>query len=114
VVLLLEEAATLPDESTVDYHLGVVYGRAAHLSTPQTWGSPTVAASERRSLREARNLVAHQTVVDALMRMNSNISRAAVELGISRPALHDLLEKHRIDSKEFDRWETTRDWRRPA
>jgi len=40
-------------------------------------------------------------VVDALIRTRGNISRAATELGISRPALHDLLEKHNIDSKEL-------------
>jgi len=40
-------------------------------------------------------------VVDALLRTKGNISRAAGELGISRPALHDLLEKHQIDSKDL-------------
>jgi two-component system NtrC family response regulator len=56
---------------------------------------------DRVSLREARNRVERQVVVDALIRTKGNISRAAIELGISRPALHDLLDKHNIDSKEL-------------
>jgi two-component system NtrC family response regulator len=68
---------------------------------PADLGIATVTGSERLSLREARSRVERQTVVDALMRTKGNISRAAVELGISRPALHDLLEKHGIDSKEL-------------
>jgi len=58
-------------------------------------------ASERVSLREARNRLERQIVAEALVRMKGNISRAAVELGISRPALHDLLHKHGINRKEM-------------
>jgi two-component system NtrC family response regulator len=68
---------------------------------PADLGIPPVAAPPRTSLREARNRVERQVVVDALIRTRGNISRAATELGISRPALHDLLDKHRIDSKEL-------------
>jgi two-component system, NtrC family, response regulator len=64
-------------------------------------GIAPVVAPPRTSLREARNRVERQAVVDALIRTRGNISRAATELGISRPALHDLLEKHNIDSKEL-------------
>ena len=66
---------------------------------PADLGIAPAAAGERLSLREARNRVERQVVVDALLRTKGNISRAAGELGISRPALHDLLEKHQIDSK---------------
>ena len=68
---------------------------------PSDLGIPPLAAPPRTSLREARNRVERQVVVDALIRPRGNISRAATELGISRPALHDLLDKHRIDSKEL-------------
>jgi two-component system NtrC family response regulator len=68
---------------------------------PSDLGLAPVGPPERLSLREARNRVERQAVVDALLRMKGNISRAAVELGISRPALHDLLDKHGIDSKEL-------------
>ena len=64
-------------------------------------GIAPATAAPQTSLREARNRVERQVVVDALIRTRGNISRAATELGISRPALHDLLEKHNIDSKEL-------------
>ena len=64
-------------------------------------GIAPATAVPQTSLREARNRVERQVVVDALIRTRGNISRAATELGISRPALHDLLEKHNIDSKEL-------------
>jgi two-component system NtrC family response regulator len=68
---------------------------------PGDLGIAASPATERLSLREARNRVERKVVVDALTRTRGNISRAAMELGISRPALHDLLEKHHIDSKEL-------------
>jgi transcriptional regulator of acetoin/glycerol metabolism len=39
--------------------------------------------------------------MDALTRTRGNISRAAYELGVSRPTLHGLLDKHGIDSREL-------------
>jgi len=68
---------------------------------PGDLGIAPATASERVSLREARNRVERQFVVDALMRTRGNISRAALHLGISRPALHDLLDKHQIQSREL-------------
>ena len=61
-----------------------------------------VAPARRLSLREARNRVERQVVVEALTRTNGNISRAAVELGISRPTMHGLLNKHDIGGKGTD------------
>jgi two-component system, NtrC family, response regulator len=55
--------------------------------------------ADRVSLREARNRVERQVVVEALTRSNGNISRAAIELGISRPTMHGLLNKHDIRGK---------------
>jgi two-component system NtrC family response regulator len=68
---------------------------------PVDLGIPQPGRVERLSLREARNRVERQVVVDALTRTRGNISRAATELGVSRPTLHGLLEKHRIDSREL-------------
>src|SRR5262245_21626377 len=68
---------------------------------PTDLGIPQSGPSERLSLREARNRVERQVVVDALTRTQGNISRAATELGVSRPTLHSLLEKHSIDSREL-------------
>jgi two-component system, NtrC family, response regulator len=64
-------------------------------------GIPSAEAGERLSLREARNRVERQVVVEALTRTSGNISRAAMDLGVSRPTLHGLLEKHGIDSREL-------------
>jgi two-component system NtrC family response regulator len=63
---------------------------------PAGLGIATVERVERLSLREARNRVERRVVVEALTRTNGNISRAALELGISRPTMHDLLHKHQI------------------
>jgi two-component system, NtrC family, response regulator len=68
---------------------------------PADLGIPSPNPTERLSLREARNRVERQVVVDALTRTRGNISRAATELGVSRPTLHGLLDKHGIDSREL-------------
>jgi two-component system NtrC family response regulator len=68
---------------------------------PTDLGVPYAGRPERLSLREARNRVERQVVVDALTRTRGNISRAATELGVSRPTLHGLLDKHGIDSREL-------------
>jgi two-component system, NtrC family, response regulator len=57
------------------------------------------AGTERLSLREGRNRVERQMVVEALTRTNGNISRASLELGISRPTMHGLLNKHDIGGR---------------
>src|SRR5215813_8084727 len=66
------------------------------LIEPADLGIATEAPSERLSLREARNRVERQVIVQALTRSNGNISHAASELGISRPTMHDLLMKHQV------------------
>jgi two-component system, NtrC family, response regulator len=53
------------------------------------------------SLKEARDHVEMQTVVEALRHTAGNISKAAKALDVSRPTLHDLLRKHQIDARTF-------------
>jgi two-component system, NtrC family, response regulator len=60
-----------------------------------------VTPSTSVRLREARNRLERELVVGALVRTRGNISRAARELGISRPALHDLVDKHEINTREL-------------
>jgi two-component system NtrC family response regulator len=72
-----------------------------HFIEPSDLGIPSPMPVSHLSLREARNRVERQVVVDALTRTRGNISRAATELGVSRPTLHGLLEKHGIDSREL-------------
>ena len=66
---------------------------------PADLGIPVAQATERLSLRQARNRVERQIVVETLTRTRGNISRAALELGISRPTMHDLLRKHQLVAK---------------
>lgn len=47
----------------------------------------------RRTLKEAREAVEREVIVKALDHHNGKISRAALELGISRPTLYELMEK---------------------
>jgi DNA-binding NtrC family response regulator len=41
--------------------------------------------------------------VEALTRNAGNITRAAKDVGVSRPTLHDLLRKHDVDAAQFRR-----------
>ena len=53
------------------------------------------------SLRETRERVERQTLVEVLGRHRGNVSQAARELKVSRPTLHGLLDKHSINAKDF-------------
>jgi two-component system NtrC family response regulator len=53
------------------------------------------------SLKEARDEAEARIVVGALRRTSGNISKAARELDVSRPTLHDLLRKHGIEARTF-------------
>jgi DNA-binding NtrC family response regulator len=52
------------------------------------------------SLKEAREAVERRLVQKALQKHNGKIARAAVELGISRPTLYELMEKLGIRRQE--------------
>lgn len=54
---------------------------------------------QRLSLKEARHRLEADLLVQALTLHGGNLRRAAEELGISRPAIYDLLRKHGIRSK---------------
>jgi two-component system NtrC family response regulator len=51
---------------------------------------------EKGSLREAREALERDMIQRALGRSNGNVTRAAAELGISRPALYELMDKLEI------------------
>jgi two-component system NtrC family response regulator len=46
-----------------------------------------------RTLKEAREAVEKDLILQALARHQGNVTRTAAELGVSRPTLHDLLTK---------------------
>ena len=54
---------------------------------------------EGLSLKEAREALERDLVTKALARNNDNITRAAEELGVSRPTLYELMEKLGIGRK---------------
>jgi two-component system NtrC family response regulator len=53
----------------------------------------TLSALPPQTLKEARESVEREMVQDALRRHRGKITSAAVELGISRPTLYELMEK---------------------
>lgn len=59
------------------------------------------------NLRVARQRAEAQATRQALAVARGNLSRAAEFLGVTRPTLYDLLEKHRIDAAQFGRSATT-------
>src|SRR2546427_7072640 len=63
---------------------------------PKDLAIEAVPESTGLSLRDARNRTERQVLVEALSRCQGNISHAARELGVSRPAIHDLLAKHNV------------------
>jgi len=55
-------------------------------------------AADLPTLREARAQLEKEWIQRALLAENGNISRAAEQLGISRQALYDLINKHGLDN----------------
>jgi two-component system, NtrC family, response regulator len=89
-------------------HRAVIMTRGRFIS-PADLGIAATGRIERLSLREARSRAERQVVIETLTRTNGNISRAAIELGISRPTMHDLLDKHQIPSKVLGGRRSVRD-----
>jgi two-component system, NtrC family, response regulator len=56
-----------------------------------------LAAQAPQTLREAREAVEREVVQHALQRHGGRITAAALELGISRPTLYELMEKLHIE-----------------
>ena len=51
------------------------------------------APYEAMSLKEARECLEKELIIKSLIRNTDNLTKAATELGISRPTLYDLMEK---------------------
>jgi two-component system NtrC family response regulator len=60
-------------------------------------------ASAATSLREGRDIVDREMITQALRKHKGKITSAASELGISRPALYELMEKLGIGKPKKDR-----------
>lgn len=57
--------------------------------------------SEPILLKEAREQIEYKVISEALERNKGNITRAAEDLGVTRPTLHDLMKKHDITKDDF-------------
>ena len=55
------------------------------------------------TLQRARDEAERRLLVDALTRNAGNVTRAARDIDVSRPTLHDLLRKHALDASRFRR-----------
>ncbi len=53
------------------------------------------------NLREVRDAAERNATRQAIIHTGGNISRAAALLGVSRPTLYDLMERHGIDAEEL-------------
>jgi two-component system NtrC family response regulator len=51
---------------------------------------------ERMGLKEARDALEKELILKALARNQGNVTKAAIDLEVSRPTLYDLMEKFEI------------------
>jgi two-component system NtrC family response regulator len=59
------------------------------------------AGTHLHSLKEARDDAEQRVVTEALARNKGNISKAARELEVTRPTLHDLMKKYKLSRDHF-------------
>ena len=62
---------------------------------------PDFKGRDTLSLRRVRDRTERSTIIEAMQQTCGNISKAAHELEVSRPTLHDLLRKHGIQAAHF-------------
>ncbi len=72
----------------------VVVAEGTHIESADLDLATQIAG--RRTLKQARDAAEAAVIKEALARRNYNITKAAQELDVSRPTLHDLLKKHGI------------------
>ena len=81
----------------------VIMAESAVVSASDLGLQDPVDNPEYLNLRVARLRAEVQAVRQALAVARANLSRAAELLGVTRPTLYDLLEKHHIDATQFGR-----------
>jgi two-component system NtrC family response regulator len=82
----------------------VILGMDAYLR-PEDLGLESAGgtAEPLPTLQAARDEAESRLLVDALTRNAGNVTRAARDIDISRPTLHDLLKKHGLDAARYRR-----------
>ncbi len=63
--------------------------------------SELASARKKVTLREARGEIESKLITGALIRTNGNVTAAAEQLGVSRPTLHDMINKYHINPEQF-------------
>jgi DNA-binding NtrC family response regulator len=63
--------------------------------------------SQPRTLKEARAALEKEMIATALVRHGGNVTRAAQELGVSRPGLYQLMDKLGIPRRSPERRTST-------
>jgi len=83
---------------------GVVMAEGSKLTPADLELESSHARYERKWLKEARETLERDFIQKALAKTKGNITRAAEELGISRPTLYEMMEKLGIgkDIKDID------------
>jgi two-component system NtrC family response regulator len=81
----------------------VIMGEGAFISPADLGMTDQECDAEHLNLRVARQKAETQAARQALALAGGNLSRAAEYLGVTRPTLYDLLEKHHIDAAQFAR-----------
>lgn len=71
----------------------VIIAEGAKVAAADLELAPASDKYEGMGLKEARETVERELVTQAVTRNKGNLSRAAVELGVSRPTLYELMEK---------------------
>jgi two-component system, NtrC family, response regulator len=71
--------------------------RAEDLELP---GSKEIRA-EGQHLKDVRERVERDFVLEALVSNNWNVARTAEQIGVTRPTLYDLIKKHNLQKQEF-------------
>ena len=79
---------------------GVILARDAYLR-PEDLELGEVRAEGIRTLQAARDEAERRLLIEALTRNAGNITRAARDIDVSRPTLHDLLRKHAIEADRY-------------
>ena len=79
----------------------VIMARGKQVETGDLGIDAPTADADLPSLRKARSLAEREAVIEALARNRGNISKAAKELGVSRPTLHSFLEKYQLSARDF-------------
>ena len=70
---------------------------------PEDLELDSAVPEDLRSLQDARDDTERRLVVEALTRNAGNVTRAARDISVSRPTLHDLMRKHGLDASRYRR-----------